>query len=236
MTRSGDADTGNVATGPHPLPVHVRTIRIDAAKVVAEGETERAALRIHGSLEDRRPQGVPDWIQHDGDVIHHMEVTLTVTWPDLAVSAINGEMRTFPHAGVCPDALPPLQGLVGITVGRGFTRRSPRAAVVRELLPGVARGRTAPPRLARRGDAPPGVTQPPARRDAPGSPPRERGKPNSGVRPWSLTFAHRAGSGAGGRTPETKRRALTPEFGFRAGKFLICEAGRALRVTCGRPS
>jgi hypothetical protein len=122
MTRSGDADTGNVATGLHPLPVHVRTIRIDAAKVVAEGETERAALRIHGSLEDRRPQGVPDWIQHDGDVIHHMEVTLTVTWPDLAVSAIDGEMRTFPHAGVCPDALPPLQGLVGVTVGRGFTR------------------------------------------------------------------------------------------------------------------
>ena len=65
---------------------------------------------------------MPDWIQHDGDVIHHMEVTLTVTWPDLAVSAIDGEMRTFPHAGVCPDALPPLQGLVGVTVGRGFTR------------------------------------------------------------------------------------------------------------------
>jgi DUF2889 family protein len=122
MTRSRGADTGNVATGPHPLPVHVRTIRIDAAKVVVEGETERAALRVHGSLEDRRPQGVPDWIQHDGDVIHHMEVTLTVTWPDLAVSAIDGEMRTFPHAGVCPDALPPLQGLVGVTVGRGFTR------------------------------------------------------------------------------------------------------------------
>jgi hypothetical protein len=122
MTRSRGADTGNVATGPHPLPVHVRTIRIDAAKVVAEGETERAALRVHGSLEDRRPQGVPDWIQHDGDVIHHMEVTLSVTWPDLAVSAIDGEMRTFPHAGVCPDALPPLQGLVGVTVGRGFTR------------------------------------------------------------------------------------------------------------------
>jgi DUF2889 family protein len=122
MTRSRGADTENVAAGPHPLPVHVRTIRIDAAKMVLEGETERAALRVHGSLEDRRPQGVPDWIQHDGDVIHHMEVTLTVTWPDLVVSAIDGVMRTFPHVGVCPDALPPLQGLVGVTVGRGFTR------------------------------------------------------------------------------------------------------------------
>ena len=104
------------------MPVHVRTIRIDAGKVVTDGDAASAALRIHGSLEDRRPQGVPDWIQHDGDVIHHMEVTLTVTWPDLVVAAIDSVMRTFPHAGVCPDALPPLQGLVGVAVGRGFTR------------------------------------------------------------------------------------------------------------------
>jgi hypothetical protein len=40
---------------------------------------------------------VPDWIQHDGDVIHHMEVTLTVTWPDLVVAALEGSMRTFPR-------------------------------------------------------------------------------------------------------------------------------------------
>src|SRR5262245_63490705 len=31
-------------------------------------------------------------------------------------------MRTFPHAGVCPDALPSLQSLVGVVVGPGFTR------------------------------------------------------------------------------------------------------------------
>jgi len=122
MTRSGEAGIGGAAAGPHSRPVHVRAIRIDAGKVVAEGEASGAALRVHGSLEDRRPQGVPDWIQHDGDVIHHMEVTLTVRWPDLVVSEIDGVMRTFPHAGVCPDALPPLQGLVGVTVGRGFTR------------------------------------------------------------------------------------------------------------------
>ena len=122
MTRGREVGLESAAAGPHPLPVHVRTIRIDAAKAVAEGEASGAALRVHGSLEDRRPQGVPDWIQHDGDVIHRMEVTLTVTWPDLVVSGIEGVMHTFPHPGICPDALPPLQGLVGVTVGRGFTR------------------------------------------------------------------------------------------------------------------
>jgi hypothetical protein len=106
---------------PHPLPLHVRTIRIEASDVMA-GTDGQPALRVRGTLEDRRPHGVPDWIQHDGDVIHHMEVTLTVTSPDLVVSAIDGVMRTFPHAGICPDALPPLQTLVGVAVGPGFTR------------------------------------------------------------------------------------------------------------------
>ena len=108
------------ARAAHPLPVHVRTIRIDAIDVA--GETDSRALRVRGSLEDRRPRGVPDWVQHDGEVIHHMEVALTVSWPALVITAIEGAMRTFPHAGVCPDALPPLQSLVGVAVGRGFTR------------------------------------------------------------------------------------------------------------------
>ena len=135
MTGGRRATLAQGAVEPHALPVHVRTIRIEAGRLEAgpaeAGRTEagnasggdpQSALRVHGSLEDRRPQGVPDWIQHDGDVIHHMEVTLTVTWPDLVVTAIDGAMRTFPHAGVCPDALPPLQTLVGVTIGRGFTR------------------------------------------------------------------------------------------------------------------
>jgi hypothetical protein len=120
-SRGRPSAPGDGASVPHPLPVHVRTIRIDAAEASPHGDGQ-AALRVRGSLEDRRPQGVPDWIQHDGDVIHHMEVTLTVTWPDLVVVAIESSMRTFPHAGVCPDALPPLQSLVGVAVGRGFTR------------------------------------------------------------------------------------------------------------------
>jgi hypothetical protein len=113
---------GRTAAAPaHLLPVHAREIRIDAVETLASAGRP-ASLRIHGVLEDRRPRNMPDWIQHDGDVIHHMEVTLTVGWPELVITAIEGTMRTFPHPGVCPDALPPLQSLVGIEVGRGFTR------------------------------------------------------------------------------------------------------------------
>jgi DUF2889 family protein len=111
---------GGGAADPHPLPVHIRTIRIDAAEAASHDDAR--VLRVRGTLEDRRPHGVPDWIQHDGDVIHYMEVTLTVTWPDLVLARVEGTMRTFPHAGVCPDGLPPLQSLVGVAVGPGFTR------------------------------------------------------------------------------------------------------------------
>jgi hypothetical protein len=121
MKRGRAAAPRRAASPSHALPVHIRTIRIDAAQATA-GADGRPALRVHGNLEDRRPQGVPHWIQHDGDVIHHMEVTLIVAWPDLVVTAIDGVMRTYPHAGVCPDALPPLQSLVGVVVGPGFTR------------------------------------------------------------------------------------------------------------------
>ena len=121
MTRDRASGASAPGTAPHSLPVHIREIRIDAVETLAAPDGP-ASLRVHGVLEDHWPRNMPDWIQHDGDVIHHMEVTLTIGWPDLIITAIEGTMRTFPHPGVCPDALPPLQSLVGIAVGRGFTR------------------------------------------------------------------------------------------------------------------
>lgn len=111
--------------GAGPLPAapplaHVRTIRVEADE--APGAEGAQLLRVRGVLEDRRPRGAPDWIGHDGDVIHHMEVTLTVSHPDYVIRAVEGAMRTVPHARICPDALPPLQSLVGVSVSRGFTR------------------------------------------------------------------------------------------------------------------
>jgi hypothetical protein len=114
------ARSSSQVPSPHALPLHVRTIRVDAIEATtADGQP---ALRVQGSLEDRRPRGAPDWIQHDGDVIHDMQVILTVAWPAMVITSIEGRMRTFPYAGVCPEALPGLQSLVGLAIGRGFTR------------------------------------------------------------------------------------------------------------------
>ena len=56
---------------PPALPAHVRTIRIEAVEAIATGQ--EPLLRVRGVLEDRRPRGAPDWLAHDGDVIHRME-------------------------------------------------------------------------------------------------------------------------------------------------------------------
>jgi hypothetical protein len=106
----------------HPLPAHVRTIEVQAAR--GPEASEGPWLQVRGRLVDRRPQGLPADVNiaHDGDRIHDVEVTMTVRYPDLVVTAIEGQMRTVPYRTLCPEALPPLQGLVGLSVSRGFTR------------------------------------------------------------------------------------------------------------------
>lgn len=97
-------------------PIHRRTITIDAF------ETGPNELTVEGKLVDERPQGGPAWFGGEGPrVIHDMQVALTVRFPELAIVRAAGTMRAHPY-GICTDALPPLQGLVGVSVAQGFTR------------------------------------------------------------------------------------------------------------------
>jgi hypothetical protein len=93
---------------------------IDALDVT--GPDGGPAVRVHGVLVDLRPRGVHEGLHHDGDAIHHLEVTLTVGFPDHVIRAVEAAMRTVPYPTLCPDALPSLQSLVGVSVARGFTR------------------------------------------------------------------------------------------------------------------
>jgi len=98
-----------------PIPLHTRTIRIDAARV---GDAE---IEVTGHLVDDRPEP-EDWFGVPaGPVIHDMGVTLRVRHPDLVITAAAARMEARPYT-ICTDAIAPLQRLVGLSVAQGFTR------------------------------------------------------------------------------------------------------------------
>ena len=98
-------------------PVHVRTLTMEARRAGA------ALLEVSGRLVDERPQGAGvGWFGAvNGTVIHDMRVTLGVRHPDLVITAVAAEMASHPYS-LCPDAVEPLQRLVGLSIARGFTR------------------------------------------------------------------------------------------------------------------
>jgi len=99
-----------------PAPVHVRTIRVEAARV---GDAE---MEVTGRLIDERPRTQAGWFGIDqGPVIHDMTVRLRVRYPELVVTRVEAEMASRPYT-VCVDAVEPLQQMVGMSVARGFTR------------------------------------------------------------------------------------------------------------------
>ena len=86
-------------------------------------------LLIRGDVVDTKPPGV----YFDGDEepleIHHMVVDLTVSFPELEILAAEAVMETHPHER-CPSITSHYEGLVGLSIARGFTHR------VRELFGG----------------------------------------------------------------------------------------------------
>jgi hypothetical protein len=98
------------------IPVHVRTIRVEAFR---SGESE---LEMAATLVDERPPGAVRWFGSEPPpVVHDMRLVVRVRYPDLVVTAVGGDMASHPYH-ICREALPPLQRLVGMSVARGFTR------------------------------------------------------------------------------------------------------------------
>jgi hypothetical protein len=96
--------------------VHVRTIRAEVVRVSDE------EIEVTGSLVDERPHGGPRWFDTRVDpTIHDMTLTIRVRHRDLTITHVSGSMATHPYT-LCPDAVPPLQELVGLSVRQGFTR------------------------------------------------------------------------------------------------------------------
>ncbi len=99
-----------------PMPVHVRTIRVE----IAEGDDHQ--LDVTATLVDERPAGNPKWFGATPPrVIHDMRLALRIRHADLVITSVRSEMASHPYT-ICPDALPPLEQLVGLSIARGFTR------------------------------------------------------------------------------------------------------------------
>jgi len=97
--------------GGAPLPVHRRSIQYEAFDA---GD----ALEVVGTLVDSRP-----WAGDGRSIltVHDMELRVTVSVPDMTITAASAEMRTFPHVE-CPGITEAFAGMVGLSVARGYTR------------------------------------------------------------------------------------------------------------------
>lgn len=116
--------------GPE-VPIHIRSIEYQAF----DGGDE---LTIVGRLRDSRPWAVGT---EAVERVHDMELRVTLGTSDLTISESTAIMHTFPHAE-CPGIVAAFRGLVGVRIGRGFTRQ------VQELF-GGPRGCTHLEHLAR---------------------------------------------------------------------------------------
>jgi Protein of unknown function (DUF2889) len=96
---------------PDASAVHVRSIEI---AVFEAG----SSFELVGRLRDDRPwaDGV-EKPQH----IHDMELRIRVDRSDLVITEAVATMHAFPHAE-CPGIVPSFEGLVGLSVARGYTR------------------------------------------------------------------------------------------------------------------
>lgn len=97
--------------GSDEIPTHSRRIEFDAYE---RGE----ALLVVGRLRDDRPWAAGS---SQPEHVHDLLLEVTVRRPELVVVAARAEMRRFPHAE-CPEIEAAFRGLVGLRVGRGYTR------------------------------------------------------------------------------------------------------------------
>ncbi len=102
---------------PQPSgPVHVRTIRVEISPAGSRD------LDVTATLTDERPGTARPWFGSDPPpVIHDMRLRLRVRQPGLVITEVESAMASHPYT-ICPEALPPLQQLVGLSIARGFTR------------------------------------------------------------------------------------------------------------------
>ena len=108
---------------PEYLPIHTRNYEVRAFKV------SDSEILLWGAVRDDKPAGM--YVQEDDErlTIHHMVVQLRISFPMMEILDASAELKEFPHQE-CPGIGIKYQGLVGLSIARGFTHK------VRELFGG----------------------------------------------------------------------------------------------------
>jgi Protein of unknown function (DUF2889) len=103
-------------------PVEDAAVALHRRSIVYEAFDEGEDLRVRARLEDVRP-----WADGERSVslVHDMSLSVTVRVADMTITGATAEMYTFPHAE-CPAILEAFEGLVGLSVARGYTREVQR--------------------------------------------------------------------------------------------------------------
>jgi len=119
--RTGGSDDDEGPGGGERIPIHRRTIDFEAYE---DGDEVSVLAR----LRDERP-----WAAGAGGVehVHDLSLRVAVRKDDQTIVAAEAAMDRFPHAE-CPSITPHFATLVGLRVGRGYTR------AVQERFGGVA--------------------------------------------------------------------------------------------------
>lgn len=90
---------------------------------------DATTIVLVGRVRDTKPPGLMIADDPDPLDIHHMVVTLTVSYPTLTITDASVEFHTHPHT-TCPAIIDHYDKLVGLSIARGFTH------TVRELFGG----------------------------------------------------------------------------------------------------
>jgi hypothetical protein len=104
-------------------PLHTRGYGVEAFKIAED------TMVLRGEVRDTKPAGM--YIEGDTEPldIHHMIVELTLSYPQLVITAAEVVFETHPHT-LCPAIATHYESLVGLSIARGFTHK------VRELFGG----------------------------------------------------------------------------------------------------
>jgi hypothetical protein len=106
------------------LPIlHDREYRVRAFRLTAD------RILIQGAVRDQKPPGLYLQIDPDPLTIHHMQLSIEISFPQLKILAATTHFESHPREE-CPSIVGHYEKLVGLSIARGFTHR------VRELFGG----------------------------------------------------------------------------------------------------